>query len=354
MSRTHLAAGAAPATLRVADLTEDLLDGVAGLLVAATVRRAALAGRTTDSDRFCLVALCGPGGPGGEDVVGVLTGLVTRLTPEDAGYTYLPPRHALAPLSGWAVRDGSDPAVLATLWEVARSRSAALGLDRLTVQVLDADWPAVGHWRALGLRPDTAFACRPTAAPGPVGPSSPTIRPAGSADLESVVDLALEEQIYHARHTGSGMAADQSRDTVTAVCEAWLDPKAPEEAERAFVAEAPDGALIGVTTVHTLRVPDTVLSARVLPRRHGYIGLTCVSAPWRGRGVGRALTGRALDWLRALPDPPAFTGLHYVIDNVTSAPFWSGLGFASVLSQLTDAAPHHPHPPQPSARRTAR
>lgn len=359
------------------ELTADLLDAVTELLVAATARRAGLAGRDLDpsdhwavglrraaravvepalhdADRFCLVALArsagtGPG-DGGRDPVGVLTGLVTRLTPEDAGYTYLPPRHTLVPLSGWATREGYDPGVLRALWEQARSHSTGLGLDRLTVQVLDADRPAVGHWRTLGLRPDTAFACRPTTAPGPITSTPLTIRPARTADLEAVVDLALEEQVYHALHTGSGMAADQRRDTVTAVCTDWLDPDAPEETERAFVAEAPDGTVVGVTTVHTLSVPDTVLSAHLLPRRHGYIGLTSVTASWRGHGVGTALAGRALDWVRALPDPPDFTGLHYVTDNVTSAPFWRGLGFASIITHLTDAPPHHPTSTAPTRR----
>lgn len=340
-------------TLSVADLSPQTLDAACDLLVAATTRRARLTGRCGEGedaglrtaartllasaldheDRFALVATDARG------VAGVTLGLVSRLTPQDQGYNYLPPRHTLIPQSGWAPRPGQEAQVLPDLWSATRARSQDLGLDRVTVQVLDADWTAISCWQALGLRPDTIFALRTTAAVRPERRPPLSLRPARLGDLDALVDLSLEEQMYHAHHTGSGMAVDQSRDTVTALCRDWLDHDAEEGVERAFVAETSDGAVVGVTTVHTMSLPSAGLGVRVLPRRYGYIGLTSVTEGWRGRGVGGSLADRALAWVQALPDPPAQTGLHYVVDNVTSASFWAARGYASVLTHLTDAPP---------------
>lgn len=346
-----------PDGVSLTDLTPPLLEPVIDLLTEQTVRRALARGRTLDPDdpgvhaaaravvepaldpsstHFCLVDV----DPAG--VAGVVTGLVSRLTPDDVGYTYLPPRHTLAPVTGWAVRADLGPDVLTRLVHVAAGRSRALGLDRLSFQVLDGDVDAVSAARVAGLRPDTVFALRPLAlAPGRRPSPEIRVRPAEAADLPALVDLSLEEQTYHARHTGSGMAHDQDRATVTRVCRGWLEHGSDPLTERAVVAaQADDGPVVGVTTMAVLETPATALSSFLLPRRYGYIGLTSVARGQRGRGVGTALAEAALAWMGGTPDPPQYVGLHYVADNVLSAGFWPALGWVGVTTILTDAAPH--------------
>jgi GNAT superfamily N-acetyltransferase len=391
----------------IAPLTADLLPAAAEVVAAQTARRIAAAGSSRgvvdldalaerwlrsyveDEDRFAFVAL------DGGTVAACLGALTVRLTPDDEGYTYMAPRHALCPLGGWAARTPHDAAAhLPALLDAVRSRASDEGIDRINLQTLDPDWHSGGVWRSSGLRPDTAFALRPLAAPtpsthslgvssdatsrdasatgSPAGGAAPlggpvTIRPAEASDADALTALALEEFDFHARHTGSGAATDQSPRTARRIVDGWFaqgDPTAdtaagtraepgpttdaitdtPDTAgdhrrERALVATA-GGDVVGVTTVQVLTAPANSLGALVLPARYGYVGLTVVAEAARGLGVGTALAAAALESLRAVPEPPETVGLHYVVDNDLSAPFWSARGFAPALTLLTSAPRH--------------
>ncbi|SJM50003.1 hypothetical protein CZ771_03765 [Actinomycetales bacterium JB111] len=373
----------------ITPLTADLLPAAAEVVAAQTARRIAAAGSSpdgvdltalaehwlrsyvTDEDRFAFVAL------DGGTVVACLGALTVQLTPDDEGYTYMAPRHVLCPLGGWAARTPHDAvAHLPALIAAVRSRASDEGIDRINLQTLDADWHSGGVWRSAGLRPDTAFALRPLAAPAPstrpLG-EPVTIRAAEPGDADALTALALEEFDFHARHTGSGTATDQSPSTARRIVDGWLaqdDPAAdaptePDSAadaptepdsttdtaetttdttgdhlrERALIATA-GGDVVGVTTVQVLTAPAESLGAFVLPARYGYVGLTGVAESARGLGVGTALAAAALESFRALPDPPETVGLHYVVDNALSAPFWSARGYAPALTLLTSAPRH--------------
>ncbi|MBZ2198307.1 GNAT family N-acetyltransferase [Occultella gossypii] len=339
--------------MRCTPLTPAHLDAVVDLAVAALRDRTRLAGpgstppsdpahiaRTSlepyldGDDRFAHVALDDDG-----QVQALLAGIVTRLGPQDAEYTYLAPRHALAPLSAWCARDPRSAVdALPVLLDAARASLDAASIPRLNVQVLDGDWWSVGLWRSLDLRPDTSFALRPLAAPMHAPVTAPRVRAALPSDLDAVVRLCLDEYSYHARHTGSGLAADQDAGTAARIASAWFDHGTGEDRERAFVAVDGDDRPVGVTTAHVLTAPGGSSSAALLPSRYAYIGLTSVAASARGTGAGTALTAHALGWARSLPDPPDAVGLHYVADNVLAAPFWQRRGFAPALTLLTDAA----------------
>lgn len=343
----------------VLPLGTEHLATVGDLVAEQTGRRVRAAG-LAEPDQSSLMAAAGRwlapyvgDGPGfarvaldGDRAIAVLGGLPTRLTPQDAGYTYMAPRHVLCPLSGWAARDETSAVVvLPQLLAAVRDEALAQGLERVDVQVLDADWFTGGVWRAAGLRPDTTMAFRPLAdadADADRGGRAERwrVRPAGEGDLTAMASLAMEEVLFHARHTGSGTAVDQDPATVRANVAGMLDHDAPPDVERAFVVEDSGGDVVGITTAHVLTAATGSLGSLVLPPRYGYLGLTDVADRVRGRGAGGALLRHALAWLRAQPDPPPVVGLHYVVDNVLSAPFWSDRGFAPALTLLTTAPRH--------------
>jgi ribosomal protein S18 acetylase RimI-like enzyme len=178
-------------------------------------------------------------------------------------------------------------------------------------------------WRRRGLRPDAVMAVREVATWSPAGtsPDGIAVRTAAASDVDALADLALEEHLYHATHTATGVSPDQPRETSRRVAEQAV--KAASETSRQLVATS-SGVVVGslAASIHVLG--DDQVSRFLLPPRYGYIGLTSVTAAQRGAGTGRALVDAALRWFTGERVDIVF--LHYVVDNPLSARFWTRLG----------------------------
>ncbi|PWD49917.1 hypothetical protein C8046_03695 [Serinibacter arcticus] len=292
---------------------------------AATVAAGVVRGFLDDPARSAFVAAQG------DRVVGFLGSITTRLRPADDAFTYQAPISTLVPLAGacaadadWAVRSWPY------LFDALREQAGRDGVDRVGVQALAGDAVAGAVWRARGLRLDQVLAFRPVAPIGVEPSPPPGVRPANGGDVEALADLLRSEIVHHARETGCGVSEVQERSTLVRLASGWVDHRAPENVGRAFVAEQ-GGRVVGVVVVDVLTVPGESPATFALSRRHGYIGLASTAPDRRGRGVGSALTARALAWLRSLPEPPDQVGLHYVADNALGATFWARRGFAPVL-----------------------
>lgn len=265
------------------------------------------------------------------------------VSPEDEGYTYLPARQLAMPLHGVLARDSEAarrwwPRILASVLRDASARR----IDRLTVQVLTRDDAARSVWLSVGFEPDMTFALRDLDAQATQeetvrdSRSTDGVRPASRPDVPGLVLLLEEEIRYHAAHTGCGVSADQSPQTLAGVARGWTDPDleadvdASAERGRAFVYER-DGQIVGCLVVEVVTLPRDSVPTLFLPARYGYIALASTTASARRTGVGTALVRRAVTWLAGLDDPPEQIGCHYAPDNVAAAAFWLRCGYCPAL-----------------------
>lgn len=123
----------------------------------------------------------------------VLGGIFTHLRPEDVEYTYMAPDHVLCPVGAWSARDDDAAAQhLPGLLAALRTAAAEDGIDRVNVQVLDAEWWSVAVWTAVGLRPDAVYGLRPLQASmaSRVAGDGVSLRPAEPRDLDALVRLS--------------------------------------------------------------------------------------------------------------------------------------------------------------------
>lgn len=268
----------------------------------------------------------------------LLGAMLTTVTENDPGFTYLPPRYALSPVSAWHIAAAEDLCLLPALFEHVRRDARAHGIERVSVQVRAGDWTAGALWRSLGLRPDLVMAARhrplPLPLPLPLAPPV-SIRVARPGDEEALVRLAHEEQDFHAHHTASGTLADQPDAPTRREVDHWLAAHAGG-AMPTLVAER-DGRIVGCCSLSISELPEGAAGRRYYPARHGYIGLTSVTAPARGRGIGRALVRAALEEFAHRGIGPVM--LHYVDDNPLSRVFWQRMGFAPFVETLTYRGP---------------
>lgn len=162
----------------------------------------------------------------GTEAVGVITGIITRLTPQDEAHTYLPPRHLLLPLSGWAVGD-DVPRTLPALAGAAQALAREEGLDRCTVQVLPGDTEALSVWSALGWRADTHLARR--------GGRPPARRPDGPRHDPAPL----------ARHSGAPRPVRLHRPHERDRAGAWTRNRSDTGERRSALAAGAEGAVAG-------------------------------------------------------------------------------------------------------------
>jgi ribosomal protein S18 acetylase RimI-like enzyme len=119
---------------------------------------------------------------------------------------------------------------------------------------------------------------------------APSIRPAISADYESVcVILAEADAIHHASEPDFFRLSTESCRPL-ALFEQWL----AADDFAVYVAEA-FGQAVGVLLLSERAVPDGPL---MKPRRYANIDMLAVLEDWRSQGLGHALLQQAEGWAR--------------------------------------------------------
>jgi GNAT superfamily N-acetyltransferase len=262
----------------------------------------------------------------GDRLLAIAGTLAEELTPDDARYTFMPPRSVtIVSTALHAVSDAAAGECYPLLWGQARRLAETMGGARVFVNVLAGDTAGRALWRRLGMRPGSVMARRPVQtwqAPAPP-PSSVVVRVARPDDVEALTDLALEEHRYHAEYTSSGASPDQPRATSRRI--AAESVAAPADGHRQLVAEDRSGRIVGSIAGSVQEWADDQIQRLLLPPRYGYVGLTVVSEPARGTGVGRALIDALMGWFADRRLDTAF--LHYIADNPLSSRFWPRAGF---------------------------
>ena len=163
-------------------------------------------------------------------------------------------------------------------------------------------------------------------ADGPAAPSRagrpaagrPTIRPAGAADLPTVLELRLALLAEHHESLLYGRLRADVRERAESLYAAQL----ASAWEITLLAEV-DRRVVGI-----LRCLDAQGAPLLRPERYAYVSSVYVRPNARGRGVLRALLvaagrwarGRGLDEMR----------LHNATDNPVATAVWEGLGFEAV------------------------
>lgn len=259
-------------------------------------------------------------------LIGYLLGTLELPEPTSIRAMHDPPR------AGWITNHAVEPAAAV---ETYRELYAALAPHWLArgcfvhhVGVRPGDEAARAAWFSLGFGQFAAHGLRDTT-PLPTAPlpSGLTLRRAGEADLDAVVDVV--DGVY--RHLSASPAfnpyfpetlPDLRRQTATS----FADPR-----QAAWLAER-DGRVVGGVT---LGPAPAALDA---PERAAFLFDAYTAPGERGRGVGRALLDRALAWARA--EDYAWLMLNYLSANLAAARFWPAQGFRPLtlfLQRLVDA-----------------
>jgi GNAT superfamily N-acetyltransferase len=211
---------------------------------------------------------------------------------------------------------------LLTRWREHLAGLPGTGADDTAAVV---PWPSrdiAGH-RALldhGLIPLAIIAARTAGRDGQPVPSGPglRIRPAGPADLDSVVALGMETIRYDA-HFGTVIERPDTAAALRREAAVRLAGPAPWT----WLAER-DGSAVGLLYAQR---PDQAgwIAPLVRPAPVAYLELMAVLPGARGAGVGAALA--AVYHAAADAAGVAVTLLHYEQMNPLSAPFWSQQGY---------------------------
>ncbi len=211
---------------------------------------------------------------------------------------------------------------LLTQWRTHLARAPGAGEDDTAAVVA---WPSrdVAGARVLldhGLIPLAIIAARPAGRAGRAAPPGPglEIRPAGPADLDSVVALGMETIRYDAQF-GTVIERPDSAAALRREAAARLAGPQPWT----WLAER-DGSPVGLLYAQG---PDQAgwIAPLVRPAPVAYLELMAVLPGARGAGVGTALA--AVYHAAADTAGIAVTLLYYEQMNPLSAPFWSQQGY---------------------------
>jgi len=257
--------------------------------------------------------------PGGERVAGVV--VRTALEPGSLGSLWSAlDVWELHPLLGMSGGHGMDP--LLRQWHRVISRGT-IGPDSACV----VTWPTrdAEATRALldhGFVPLSVIAVRTVATapvPRPAGGRAPSVRRAGLADAEAVVQLELAELEYSAL-VGGAIARPEATELKRASVARHLAKQDP-----VWLAER-DGVAIGMAHCWLTESEPGSWSAIRLPMgRWGYVNCLSVLPDERGGGVGQELMAVAHRELGDAGTVGSF--LYYHPTNPLSSVFWARQGY---------------------------
>ena len=226
-------------------------------------------------------------------------------------------RHVWIAHGGHAAR---EPEVVRDLYAAAAGRWVEEGA-RLHLALVPAVPELVDPWLRLGFGHMQAHAIRESATQAAPPPAGVVVRRGTPADLAAarpLLPLIWEHQ--HGSPTFTGMEIPSEDEYVADWEETLADP-----ASRYFVGEL-DGRLAG----HLLLYPEEPSLAT--PPGSVYLAVAATLPDARGRGLGRALTERALSWAQEAGYPTVHTD--WRVPNLESSRFWPARGFRETFFRL--------------------
>ena len=149
------------------------------------------------------------------------------------------------------------------------------------------------------------------------------IREASIEDLESLRELFVEENRFHAQ-----LVPEHVRPTQDVLTRVELEDFVSSPVQRIFVGDDGDD-LLGAIIVKLKEQPADRWKAA---RRFGYVDELIVSANARGRGVGSQLMAAARDWL--LSKGVRAMELHVWSANVDARQFYEALGMRTLQRRM--------------------
>ncbi|MEU1124206.1 GNAT family N-acetyltransferase [Streptomyces sp. NPDC005899] len=169
-----------------------------------------------------------------------------------------------------------------------------------------------------------------------------TVRPVRSEDWQKARLLRLEALQDPAAPVAFLEAYADAVRRPDAFWQGRTDAAAEGSSSRQFVAEAPDGTLVGTVSVVVERAADEAVRFGCPPESdQTHVVAVFVRPQDRGRGVVDALLREAVDWSFSLTDPRIDRVRLYVHeDNPRAAAVYRRAGF--VRSGRTEAVPGDP------------
>jgi GNAT superfamily N-acetyltransferase len=257
-------------------------------------------------------------------LLGFLTSFESVPDPASPMARYLPERSTLHPVHGHAVAAFVDPLrVYAALFSDVAARALERGVIDHVVHVPIGDPTCEGAWAALGFGRANVVAIRDLAPVGRPSQSDVEVRVATPDELDFVDALVDEEPRFHA---ASPIFLPYRREATAEAVRAEVASDLASD-DHAFLIARRAGRDVGVISIAPGRG-----SPLYVPDRAAYIAATAVLPDERGSGAGTVLVESALAWAGEHGHVAAC--LHYSAANVTSASFWTGIGFTPVMAHM--------------------
>ena len=149
-----------------------------------------------------------------------------------------------------------------------------------------------------------------------------TYRRAVARDLDGLVALWDDMMLEHGRRNARVRLAEGALSAYRG----YLSYHLSREESLILVAEA-GGRLVGFCLSTVSRN-----LAMFLPALFGYLSDLVVDAAWRRRGIGRALFGASMDWLRARRIETVQLQYYYL--NEAGEAFWRAMGFEPFYTRM--------------------
>ncbi len=213
----------------------------------------------------------------------------------------------------WRELTAVDPVAFGALVRAARLGDAG---DAALWPAADRD--AARVFADVGLRPVFAYAVR-----GPealLRGAAGRVRAARPADADAVAALHVQEVAFHETHTPYVRVVPALEPAIRSRLEQmWAGV---EGASVIYVIEV-DGTVVGMceSMVQSVRA----VGGQLPPGRYGYLNSVAIDAPWRGRGLGRALVSAVVNHL-AQQGVDGFS-LWFALGNPLAGAVWPRLGF---------------------------
>lgn len=234
-------------------------------------------------------------------------------------------RAGFVPAGGCARATDVPPETVSSLYDDLARRWVARHICEHHL-VIDAGDPGRTGWQRRGFRECLTLALGST--PLPTRTPAKHIRFAGSADLDTVVELIAA---LRAGREDDGLAGVPPPDASAE--RAWQAEMLADPRSGCWLATDDAGHVVGLVTI---RPPGTAVSPLDRPDDAVLLTDAVIRAAARGRGTGSTLVRQALGWSHLIGYGQCL--LHWQPGNLAGVRFWQRLGFRPLAHHLVRSA----------------